>query len=234
MQPLLSRFTKVALFAIAMGCLEAIVVVYLRELFYPQGFDFPLHDMPPHLILIELSREVATVVMLLMVGHLAGNTALQRFAFFAIAFAVWDIFYYVFLFIFLQWPSGLATWDILFLIPLPWVGPVWAPLLLAITMIAGSCHYLWVTGRGIAYPISRLHWFLLLSGSLLCILAFVWDYLQVYLLQKGNTQALLNFSQVHVPQIFQTELFLLGYALLLAPFLLIVYQLHKNQTHEKK
>lgn len=62
----------------------------------------------------------------------------------------------------------------------------------------------------------------------------MWDYLQVYLLQKGNTQALLNFSQVHVPQIFQTELFLLGYALLLAPFLLIVYQLHKNQTHEKK
>jgi hypothetical protein len=100
MQPLLSRFTKVAVFAIAMGCLEAIVVVYLRELFYPQGFDFPLHDMPPHLILIELSREVATLVMLLMVGHLAGNTALQRFAFFAIGFAVWDIFYYVFLFIF--------------------------------------------------------------------------------------------------------------------------------------
>lgn len=142
MQPLLSRFTKVALFAIAMGCLEAIVVVYLRELFLSSGLRLSsTRHASPYLILIELSREVATVVMLLMVGYLAGNTALQRFAFFAIAFAVWDIFYYVFLFIFF-WDGlqVLATWDILFLIPLPWVGPVWAPLLLAITMIAGSCH----------------------------------------------------------------------------------------------
>ncbi|MBK6833902.1 MAG: hypothetical protein IPG89_06345 [Bacteroidetes bacterium] len=65
--------------------------------------------------------------MLVGAGIIAGKTRLTRFAYFIIAFAIWDIFYYVFLYVLLQWPESLFTWDILFLVPVPWTGPVIAP-----------------------------------------------------------------------------------------------------------
>src|SRR6218665_2831025 len=128
----------VSAFAVAMGFLESAVVIYLRAIYYKTGFDFPLTPMDPALAKVELLREAATVIMLVGIGYLAGTTRLQRFAFFCLSFAIWDIFYYVFLYLFLGWPTSLFTWDILFLIPLPWIGPVWAPCLLALLMIIGS------------------------------------------------------------------------------------------------
>lgn len=128
-------------FSIAMGLLEAAVVIYLRYLYYPDGFRFPLTLMAENVVITELLREVATLIMLVGVAVLAGRTAHQRFAFFLIAFGVWDIFYYVFLKLLLGWPESLLTWDILFLLPVPWVGPVLTPCLVSLTMIlmAGLC-----------------------------------------------------------------------------------------------
>ena len=118
----------ITVFAIAMGFLETAVVVYLRVLLYPGGFSFPLAIMPHSLAIIEIYREAATLVMLIGIGYLSGKNGTTRFAFFLYAFAVWDLFYYVFLKIFIHWPESWMTWDILFLIPTNWVGPVVAPI----------------------------------------------------------------------------------------------------------
>jgi hypothetical protein len=84
---------------------------------------------------VELAREFATLVMLFTVGVLAGRNWRSRLGYSAIAFGVWDIFYYLFLKIMCGWPNSLLDWDILFLIPLPWWGPVIAPVSIAILMI---------------------------------------------------------------------------------------------------
>src|SRR5580700_10847047 len=116
-------------FSIAMGFLEAAVVIYLRKMYYPNGFHFPLTVVEPDIGLTEFLREAATVIMLLAIGILTGKNTSQKFGIFLFCFAIWDIFYYVFLKMLIGWPASLLDWDILFLIPVPWVGPVLAPCL---------------------------------------------------------------------------------------------------------
>src|ERR1051326_1078616 len=112
------------IFAIAIGFLESAVVIYLRRMFYPGGFNFPLVPVDTQIAIVEFCREAATIIMLAAMGALIGKNASQRWAVFIYAFGLWDIFYYVFLKIFLDWPESVFNWDILFLIPVPWVGPV--------------------------------------------------------------------------------------------------------------
>jgi hypothetical protein len=135
-QSRLIRWWSVTVFAIAMAWVEAAVVYYLRTMvdrIEPYQSD-PL-PIIGGLGPVELTREFATLVMLLTVGLLAGRNWRSRLGYSAIAFGVWDIFYYVFLKIMCGWPNSLLDWDILFLIPLPWWGPVLAPVLIAILMI---------------------------------------------------------------------------------------------------
>jgi hypothetical protein len=165
-----------ALFSIAMAFLEAAVVVYLRELYYPGGFSFPLVLMSSKVALTEIFREVATLIMLLATGHIAGRNPSQRFAWFIYCFAVWDIFYYVFLKLLLNWPDSWLTWDILFLLPVVWTGPVIAPILVSLTMIflSGSIFYLdeRYGERAIRWPAMIL----VAAGSVLVFISFIWDY----------------------------------------------------------
>ena len=127
--------TAVTLYAIAMGYIEAAVVVYLRDLYYPGGFRFPLASFPEAMAPVEIARETATLVMLGAVGTLAGKRFWERFGWFIIAFGVWDIAYYGWLKVLLDWPASLFEPDILFLIPSSWVGPVIAPVLVSVLMI---------------------------------------------------------------------------------------------------
>ncbi len=112
-----------------MGYLEAAVVVYLRAA-TDAGAVTPAQD--PTTIGafegLEVAREVATLVMIAGVGWLAGRTRLERLAWAAVVFGLWDIVYYVGLLLAIGWPSTPDTWDVLFLVPIPWVGPVWAPI----------------------------------------------------------------------------------------------------------
>ncbi len=222
-------------FSIAMGLLESAVVVYLRELYYPAGFKFPLQTIPPHIARVEVLRELATVIMLVGVGVLAGNSRLERFAFFVLSFAIWDFMYYVFLFVFLSWPESLSTWDILFLIPVPWVGPVWAPCLLCLLMITGS---LFIVRLGRRYPkvtIPGKHWFIMIAGALICILAFMWDYF-LYACIDFSFWSLISSNQLfeefkfYVPERFNTPLFLSGF--LLMSLSLFLFTL-KSKSYEK-
>ncbi len=130
------QLAAAAVFAAAMGYLESAVVVYLRQLYCPEGFAFPLRKfMDPHALAIESLRELSTLVLLLAVAYLAASSWKDRFAYFLFTFAVWDIFYYVWLKALLGWPASFQTFDVLFLVPWPWVGPVLAPVIASCTMI---------------------------------------------------------------------------------------------------
>ncbi len=106
-----------------MAYLESAIVVYLRLLYYPEGFIFPIKIIPNEIFLIELGRELATIFMLASISFLIGARFVDRFSYFLFAFGVWDIFYYVWLKLFINWPDSLLTDDLLFLIPVPWISP---------------------------------------------------------------------------------------------------------------
>ncbi len=136
------RFRAVAAvviaYAVAMAFLESAVVVYLQR---AVGIDpralFPVRDpvLTGDLALIEVGREAATIVMLGAVGWLAGRSGLERLAWTAVAFGTWDVLYYAWLWVFIGWPPSLGTWDLLFLIPVPWAGPVWAPAAISLALV---------------------------------------------------------------------------------------------------
>ena len=114
-----NKLSGITVWAIAFAFVEAAVVVYLRKLFHPQGFAFPLEAQPFGLILgVEVAREAATMVMLASCAWLADRRMWVRFGLLMVAFGVWDIFYYVWLWVILGWPPSPATLDILFLIPI--------------------------------------------------------------------------------------------------------------------
>ena len=214
------------IFAIAMGLLESAVVIYLREILYPEGFEFPLNPIRPDLVWTEILRESATLVMLLGVGIMTGKRLADRFAWFLYAFAVWDIFYYVFLRVLIGWPESLLTWDVLFLLPVTWTGPVLSPLIVSATMIVLA---LLIVSSGNKGPeakftiIPGLSWILLSGGSLILITAFTWDY-SGFILERLSFKDMwtLPGSQVHmmvhqyIPRKFNWLLFGLGEAVILS------------------
>ena len=179
------------LFGISFGYVEAAVVVYLRAIYDPirqhlhpdrKPRDlFPLISPQqladagpenPRRLVIEIGREAATMAMLGGIALACGRTFYQSVAAFAVAFGVWDISFYAFLKLMIQWPESLRTWDILFLIPLPWVGPVWAPVLVAATMIV--CGLISLGWGGLRIP--PLSWLAIVAGALVIVLGFVWDF----------------------------------------------------------
>lgn len=137
----ITRFCVVVVFSIAFANIEATVVVYLRHIFHPDGFHFPMIVLGegPHwkrFLFTEIGREAATLVLILTTCWLAGRNRHQRFAYFLIIFAVWDIFYYVWLKVLINWPATIMDWDILFLIPVTWASPVLYPVLVSIVWLA--------------------------------------------------------------------------------------------------
>lgn len=206
-----NRIFWLVAFSLAMGFLEAAVVIYLRELYYPNGFAFPLVLMSDTNAIVELLREGATIIMLLGIGILAGRTPNQRFAFFLSSFAIWDIFYYVFLKAFLDWPDSLITWDILFLIPVPWIGPVIDPIIISITMILLSVCLLYREAQSSNHCLSLKEWLLLMLGSVVVISSWTWEYLQY----SGSVSNSLTALNTFVPQTYYWVIFWIGEGLLL-------------------
>ncbi|MBI5420615.1 MAG: hypothetical protein HZA60_11035 [Deltaproteobacteria bacterium] len=136
-----AKAALLVVFAAGMAYVEAAVVIYLRALI-GAGPLFPMKDLPPPLLFVEVAREAATLVILVSVSCLAVRGGARRMGAFLLTFAVWDIFYYLWLHVATGWPAGVSDWDILFLIPLPWVGPVWSVLLLCAGMIGFSVFFL--------------------------------------------------------------------------------------------
>ena len=144
------------IFGIAFGVIEASCVIYLRaSTGMLPGFEGNIFDvwrmseefsysqevlretLPMSLLVFEIIREAGTIVMLGMISLIAAPKWRERVAIFLWTFAAWDIVYYLHLWLMVRWPSSLTTPDVLFLIPQPWIGQVWFPLLVSgLTMLA--------------------------------------------------------------------------------------------------
>jgi len=212
-----------AIFGIAMGLLEAAVVVYSRQLYYPEGFTLPLKPASSTILLIESSRELATLVMLITAAIAAGENALQSFAYFLYMFGFWDIFYYVFLKVFLDWPASILTWDVLFFVPVPWVSPVLAPVICSLTMIVFGITTVHLQQKGAYIRIRGVDWALFIGGAAIIFYSFVKDYV-TFLMSEGlpiNIWALAknpHFQQLasqYVPGHYNWYLFFVGEILIL-------------------
>ena len=207
------------LFGVSFGYVEAAVVIYLRALYEPlrqhltpgraAGDLFPLVDsdrmvaeVPEtgRLLRVEVVREGATILMLAAAAMLVTGDRDLWLPAFAIAFGVWDVAFYVFLKLWIDRPASLATWDLLFLIPVPWVAPVLAPVLVSFTIIGCGIVALYRPVR-----VGYLQWFGLILGGALVILSFTWDFRYVL---GGN-----------LPRPFSWWLFLAGEAISLGTFL---------------
>jgi hypothetical protein len=120
-----------AVFGIAMAHFEGVVVVYLRKslgMLDSDGNKESVEKIPEKFLLIEKSREAATIIMLVAIAFIAGSDWVERGIYFLWTFAFWDLFYYVSLYVLIKWPPKLTTIDVLFLIPKPWIAPVWFPI----------------------------------------------------------------------------------------------------------
>lgn len=183
-----------AVFAIAFGYVEAAVVAYLRAMyaparahFYPGSSNelFPLLSLeqlrilgPEHItrLNIELGRELATLLMLAGAAMAATRKAREWVAAFVLCFGIWDIAFYGFLKVLLQWPASLLTWDILFLLPVPWVGPVLAPVLVSVSMIGAGLMVLWREYGARPVQVGAARWACIVAGGAMVFAAFIADF----------------------------------------------------------
>jgi hypothetical protein len=195
-------------FAIAMAHVEASLVIHLRSIYYPDNplAIFPLVVLSQQDLVIELVRELATVVVILGVALVAARGATRVFAAFVYIFGVWDVFYYVWLKIMIGWPQSWLEWDVLFLIPWAWFGPWIAAVLIALLFV------IWGGTLLLARPDARfkpltVSWFTL--GSLLALTAFL---MPAVPLLPGGTEAFRGFQ----PTEFLWSLFFAGYLIMAA------------------
>src|SRR5260370_17978307 len=181
------------LFGTAFGYLEAAVVTYLRALheparqrFYPgrpPAGLFPLLTLDQvraapgqmQTLAIEIGREAATIVMLAVVALAVARNAGDWAAPFVITFGTWNITFYVFLKFLLGWPASIFTWDILFLVPVPWVGPVLAPVLVSAAMIAAGVWQLRAQAQGQGVRIGGAQWSGIMAGAGILVISFPRD-----------------------------------------------------------
>ena len=225
-----------AIFSIAMGYMESAVVIYLRKIYYPGGFQFPLVPLDASLGLVELLREAATLIMLLGIATLSAKTTSLKFAVFIFCFAVWDLCYYLFLWLFLDWPESLLTWDILFLIPVPWVGPVLAPCIVSMTMLVLAAIIFYFQSSGYNVGLKAREWLLLCAGSMVIVFSFILDYMSYIRKEKipgilenvsASFQLLDEFSD-YIPVDFNWPLFLTGEIILLGTIAMLFLRMKRR------
>lgn len=202
------------IFALSFGFVECSVVVYLRKIYYgAEQCLFPLKTFEPHIFGVELFREAATLLMLFAVAATAFQKSILRFAGFIWGFAVWDLGYYLFLKLSINWPASIFDWDILFLIPTVWASPVLAPVICSVTMLFLAGIIFFYSAKNYSVTLSRLQLWLLISGSLLILISFVQDYA---MLTYSTPVAQLQNAVAHfVPQKFNWLLFCVGEAVIL-------------------
>ncbi|MBN2753702.1 MAG: hypothetical protein JXR81_02420 [Candidatus Goldbacteria bacterium] len=211
------NFFNVILFSAAFGFLEAAVVVYLRELWYPQGFAFPIKLLSGRVIAAEYWREFATLIMIFSAACIAGKTRLQRFAYFMVIFGVWDIIFYASLKILLNWPASIMEYDLLFLLPVPWTGPVLAPVIISVSMITAGIIIIKSIDHGVKFYQTKIIWLLEITGGVMVFLSFI--------ASAGDV------TKGLYPSHFSWIIFSAGWLLSLITF---IYSLHRTIASEIK
>ncbi|MEO7990108.1 MAG: hypothetical protein ABI663_11230 [Chryseolinea sp.] len=226
------KIIALCIFSVAMAALESAVVVYLRALYYPDGFTVAFKLINEQILLIEVVRELATLIMLVGIAYLTGNDRYDRFAYFLLSFAVWDIFYYVWLKVFINWPASFFEWDILFLIPITWLGPVLAPVICSVTMIVLAAVILKSETRE---KFSVLIMSGLVVGSILILFTFMQDYVSLLIAtnslfdypQLMKSERFINAASVYTPKSYNWFLFFLGELLIGVS----IFRLHFSTQH---
>ncbi|HLB48776.1 MAG TPA: hypothetical protein VJL59_17340 [Anaerolineales bacterium] len=209
------KLLLVGLYAAAMAWVESAVVYYLRvtidrvEPYQPNPLPLTTLDFGR----VELVREAATLIMLLTVGWLAGRTNRARLGYALMAFGVWDILYYTFLIPMTGWPRSLFDWDILFLLPLPWWGPVLAPV--SISLLMAACGAL-MSQFDIVAP--RPTWLLNFVGVVVALYVFMTDAIGAL---SGGVEAV----RAVLPGWFNWPLFVVALVLMSAPVAAMLRQL---------
>jgi hypothetical protein len=216
MQSPRARWLTVAVFAIAMAWVESAVVFYLRTMI---NRIEPYQPIPLPVAggigLAEAVRELATLVMLLTVGCLAGRNARTRFGYALVAFGVWDIFYYVFLKLLTPWPRSLLDWDVLFLVPLPWWGPVLAPICISLLMICWGTLVTQFEREGRSIRSNWKAWSVNVIGVAMALYVFMEDAIPV---AGRGTQALREL----LPTQFNWPLFITALVLMSVPVMELI------------
>lgn len=212
MNDILKRFLWVSVYAVAMAFLEAVVVAYIRQLLVITANHVTLGPY----VTMEMWREMATLTMLAALGWLAGRKKLDRLAYGVFAFGLWDIWYYVWLKVLLDWPETIWDWDTLFLIPLHWWGPVLSPMLIAALICVTAVLAVIRMERGEKPDVTPARLSTALAGGVLALYVFMSDSLHA-LLQGRNDWDTLR------PELFNWPLFLLALALMAAPSLMATW-----------
>ncbi len=233
-----NKYLPLVVFAVSMGFLEAIVVVYVRELYYPEGFQFPLKALPRWLIVVEWVREITTLLMLGSVAFISGKTFLKRLSVFLLIFGIWDIIYYVGLKIFLNWPESILTWDILFLIPIIWVGPVLTPVLCSLLMIVMAVIFDNLLSREYLLKLSRKEFSLMILGAAIIYFTFTIDFGMIlirndFLKDFSNlteNQEFIKILTTWQPTRFNWEIFAVGIAFIISGLLCVKNRTGKSQN----
>jgi len=173
----LLKFSIVVVFSIAFAYIESAVVVYLREIFHPEGFKFPfkvfnVEQVNMRLLLTEVGREAATLVLILTACWNFGQNRRQRCAYFLTIFAIWDIFYYVWLKVLIDWPASIMDYDILFLMPTIWASPTLAPVLVSVTMLIFALVILLLDAKGLRLKVTYLDWAGYITAAVIIVAGF--------------------------------------------------------------
>ena len=232
----MKKIVLLGIFSAAMAFVEATVVYYLRKLYYPENVMFPINisAIPSEILAIEWVREACTIIMLLVVAILIGKKFQDKFAYFIYCFAVWDIFYYIWLKIILGWPQSLLTWDILFLIPVTWISPVLAPILVSCTMIALAL----IIIKYLPFKINFWEWLLLIASATFLYISFVWDF-SLLILKEGFlvrfsgltlSPTLLNSISGFTPTTYHWDIFILAEILACVAIFSFLRRTKKSET----
>jgi len=205
-----ARWLLVVGYAMAMAWVESATVYYLR-LMVDRLEPYQPDPMPMRGVIapVELVREFATLAMLFLVGMLAGRTRRTRIGYMAIAFGAWDIFYYAFLKVIYGWPKSLFDWDVLFLLPLPWWGPVLAPMCIALLMLVWGTLITQRPNRP-ATPLAPALWGVSWIGIALALYVFMTDTIRT----AGQG---VDAVRMVLPTSFNWPLFLVALVLMAAP-----------------
>jgi hypothetical protein len=213
MNDLTKRFFWLSIYAIAMALLEAVVVVYIRHGMLQVSYD---QVSLTRYMSMEIWREVGTLVMLVAVGWLAGRRGVERWAYGLFTFGMWDIWYYIWLKVLIDWPTTLLDWDILFLIPLRWWGPVLSPVLIAALICLAAVLAMVRLIQGKALRITPARVGVGVSGGLLALYVFMSDSLHALLLGRSDWDTLR-------PEPFKWPLFLMALVLMAVPTLMTTW-----------
>ena len=210
-----TRLISVILFAIAMGLLEAICVVYIRQIIFPPDGNLANTPISNFNFALEAIRESMTIIMLTTVSIVSAYNWRTRLAMFFLAFGIWDILYYVGLKIFLDWPASIMDWDTLFLIPVAWYSPILVPVLISLYFIIGSIFIILKEGNGTKLRFN-------FTVVILQFLGFVvWFY---SFIQHSSTMSEIGYANAE----YSWALFFLGLILGVSS-LTIAFQLGKKQ-----